>query len=264
LLPKDLLVELPDLLIDPKVKDPRLWYKGKHHYSDPHGKFIFTWGASPSYNVSFNTKMVKAEEIKSYADLLDPKWKGKIVSWSPARTGTAASTVPMYLNPKIGEKWFRRWINEMDIKFVRDSRQGAEWVAAGRYAIGMFGMSTQAKALEDQGFPIQAYLPHPMAEGQVLSASAANIYAIKNPPNPNARTLFINWALSKEAQELFIKTGQTSDSLRRDVSNKVIAPQYRIDPKADYIVPFADPEYIRRNREILKKLRRMVKAAPKK
>ncbi len=260
LLPKKLLVPLPGLLVDPKVKDPALWYKGKHHYSDPEGRYIFTWGASPSYNVSFNTKLVKPEEIKSYADLLDPKWKGKIVSWSPARTGTAASSIPMYLNPKIGEKWFRRWINEMDVTFVRDARQGAEWVAGGRFAIGMFGMSTQAKSLEDQGFPIQAYLPHPMAEGQVLSASAANVFAIKDPPNPNARTLFLNWALGKEAQELFIKIGQTMDSLRRDVSNSAIAPQYRIDPKADYDVPFTNPEYISRQKEIMKKLRRMVKA----
>ena len=264
LLPKKLLVPLTGLLVDPQVKDPKLWYNGKHYYSDPEGRYIFTWGASPSYNVSFNTKLVKPEEIKSYADLLGPKWKGKIVSWTPDRTGTAASTVPMFMNPKIGEKWFRRWIDEMDVAFVRDARQGAEWIASGRYAIGMFGMSTQSKALEDLGFPIQAYLPHPMAEGQVLSASAANIFAIKDPPNPNARTLFLNWALSKEAQQLFIKIGQTSDSLRRDVSNDVIAPQYRIDPKADYIVPFSNPEYIKRNREILKKLRRMVKSRGRK
>ena len=264
LLPKKLLVSLPELLLDPKVKDQSLWYKGKHHYTDPFGRYIFTWGASPSYNVSFNTKLVKPGEIKSYADLLDPKWKGKIVSWSPARTGTAASSIPMYLNPKIGEKWFRRWAEEMDVTIVRDARQGAEWVAMGRYAIGMFGISTQAKSLEDQGFPIQAYLPHPMAEGQVLSASAANIYAIKNPPNPNARTLFLNWALSKEAQSKFIKLGQTSDSLRRDVSNKVIAPQYRIDPKAKYFVSFSNPEYISRQKKIMKKLRGIVKKARKK
>ncbi len=259
--PKKLMVSLPELLIDPEVTNQKLWYKGKHHYTDPDKRYIFTWGASPSYNVSFNTNMVKAGEIKSYNDLLNPKWKGKIVSWMPYRTGTAASTVPMFLNPNLGEKWFRRWATEMDVTIVRDSRQGAEWVALGRYAIGMFGMSTQAKSLQDQGFPIQSYLPYPMAEGEVLSASAANLYAIKNPPNPNARTLFINWALSKEAQTLFIKTGQTSDSLRRDVDNKVIAPQYRIRPDRKYYVPFEDPAYVANNRIIMKKLRKIMKEA---
>ncbi len=259
--PKKLLVPLPKLLIDPQVTDQSLWYKGKHHYTDPDNRYIFTWGASPSYNVSFNTNMVKPDEIRSYKDLLNPKWKGKIVSWMPYRTGTAASTVPMFLNPNLGEKWFRRWATEMDVTIVRDSRQGAEWVAMGRFAIGMFGMSTQAKSLEDQGFPIQAYLPYPMAEGEVLSASAANLYAIKDPPNPNARTLFINWALSKEAQTLFIKLGQTSDSLRRDVDNKIIAKQYRIDPKRKYYVPFEDPAYVAKNKMVMRKLRQIMKDA---
>lgn len=261
LYPRKLLVPVKPLLMDPEVTNQKLWYKGKHHYTDPEGQLIFTWGASPSYNVSFNTNMVKPEEIKSYHDLLDPKWKGKIVSWVPYRTGTAASAVPMMMNPKIGEEWFRRWATEMNVTIVRDSRQGAEWVALGRYPIGMFGLSTQAKSLADQGFPIQAYLPHPMAEGEVLSASAANIYAIKDPPNPNAGALFINWALSKEAQTLFLKLGQTTDSLRRDVDNKIIAPQYRIRTDRDYYVPFSDPVYIRSQRKIIGKLRRIMKDA---
>jgi ABC-type Fe3+ transport system substrate-binding protein len=259
--PKKIMVSLPELLIDPQVTNQKLWYKGKHHYTDPQKRYIFTWGASPSYTVAFNTKMVKEGEIKSYKDLLNPKWKGKIVSWMPYRTGTAATTVPMFLNPNLGEKWFRRWANEMDVTIVRDSRQGAEWVAMGRYAIGMFGMSTQAKSMEDQGFPIQAYLPYPMAEGEVLSASAANLYAIKNPPNPNARTLFINWALSKEAQSLFIKIGQTSDSLRMDVDHKLIAKQYRFRSDRKYYIPFEDPAYIANNKMVLKKLRKIMKEA---
>ncbi len=264
LYPKKLLVPLPGLLLDPEVTDRSKWFNGKHHYTDPQGRYIFTWGASPSYNVSFNTKMVKADEIKSYQDLLNPKWKGKIVSWSPARSGTGASSIPMFLNPKIGETWFRRWAMEMDVTLVKDARQGAEWVALGRYAIGMFGISTQAKSLEDQGFPIQSFLPHPMAEGEVLSASAANIYVIKNAPHPNAMKLFLNWALSKEAQSLFIKLGQTSDSLRRDVSNDVISPQYRIRRDRDYFVAFSDPSYISKQRSIMKKIRKIMKSAPRK
>ena len=82
------------------MKNPKRWYQGKHHYTDPHGRFIFTWGASPAYVVAINTNLVKPEQIKSYWDLLDPKWKGKIVARSPARRGAAASSVPMLLNPK--------------------------------------------------------------------------------------------------------------------------------------------------------------------
>jgi iron(III) transport system substrate-binding protein len=109
LIPNKALASLPELLIDPEVTNTANWYRGRHYYTDVEGRYIFTWGASPTYNVAYNTKMVDPNEIKSYADVLNPKWKGKIVSWSPAREGTGASSVPMFLNPKIGEQWFRRW-----------------------------------------------------------------------------------------------------------------------------------------------------------
>ncbi len=261
LVPNKALAPFPELLVDPEVNDRSLWFQGKHHYTDPEGRYIFTWGASPTYNIAYNTKLVDPNEIKSYADLLDPKWKGKTVSWSPAAQGTAGTTVPMFMNPKIGEQWFRRWATEMDVTIVSDARQGAEWVALGRFAIGMFGLATQAEALADQGFPIKGYMPHPMAEGEVLSASAANIMVMDRAPNPNAAKLFINWALSKEAQALFVKATEKTDSLRTDVPNDVLERQYRIDPHANYIVPFSDPEYINKQDEMLAKMKKIMQEA---
>ncbi len=261
LVPNKAVMPLPELLIDPAVTDQSLWYRGKHHYTDPEGRYIFTWGASPSSNLAYNTKLVDPNEIHSYADLLNPKWKGKIVSWSPASQGAGAGTVPMFLNPKIGETWFRRWATEMKVTIVTDSRQGAEWVALGRFAIGMFGLGTQAESLKDQGFPIKDFLPHPMAEGEVLSASAANIMVMDKAPNPKAAQLFVNWALGKEAQTLFIKTSGKMDSLRTDTPKDILEPQYRIDPTADYIVPFSDPEYINTQDEVLVKLKKIMQDA---
>jgi ABC-type Fe3+ transport system substrate-binding protein len=167
----------------------------------------------------------------------------------------------MYLNPKIGETWFKRWAREMNVTIVTDARQGAEWIALGRFAIGMFGMSTQAEALKYQGFPISDYLPHPMEEGQVLSASAANIMVMDKAPNPHAAQLFVNWALSREGQATFIKAAEKTDSLRTDVPNDVIEPQYRIDPKANYYVAFTDREYIERKSEITGRLKTIMQEA---
>lgn len=261
LVPNKALASFPELLIDPEVKDLGKWYKGKHYYTDPEGRYIFTWGASPTYNLSYNTKLVDPREIKSYADVLNPKWKGKIVSWSPAAQGTGGTSVPMFMNPKIGEQWFRRWAAEMDVTIVSDSRQGAEWVALGRFAIGMFGLDTQAAELKNQGFPIEEFLPHPMAEGEVLSAGAANIMVMDRAPNPNAAKLFVNWALSRDAQEIFIEAAKDVDSLRTDVPNDVLDPQYRIDRNTNYIVPFSDPEYINSQEVILATLKKIMQEA---
>jgi ABC-type Fe3+ transport system substrate-binding protein len=264
LLPNGVLSPLKPLLVDPEVKNPKRWYQGKHHFTDPEGRYIFTWGASPAYTVAINTNLVKPSEIKSYWDLLDPKWKGKIVARSPARRGAAASSVPMLLNPKIGKKWFERWVDEMDVTIVRDSRQAVEWLALGRYAIGMFGLGTPAEEMAKQGFPLLPYLPHVLKEGEMLSASAANIMAVDKAPHPNAQKLFINWALSKEGQKLFITIGQTSDSLRVDVPQSVIAEQYWIKPDRKYYIGFSDPRFINEQRKHLKTLRKIMKKARKK
>ena len=261
LYPNKALARFDELLVDPDVTDASKWFQGKHHYTDPEGRYIFTWGASPTYNVAYNTKLVDPNEIKSYADLLNPKWKGKIVSWSPAVEGTGASSVPMFMNPKIGEEWFRRWATEMNVTIVTDARQGAEWVAIGRFPIGMFGLNTQSESLKDQGFPIKDYLPHPMAEGEVLSSSAANLMVMDRAPNPNAAKLFVNWALSKAGQTAFIKASEKMDSLRTDTSKDFLEIQYRIQPNANYIVPFSDPVYIDKQDEMLASMKKIMQDA---
>lgn len=261
LLPNNALAPIDSLLVHPEVTAKSLWFNGRHYYVDPEGRYILAWGASPVHQFSYNTNLVDPADIKSYWDMLDPKWKGKIVSWSPAAQGTAATSVPMFLNPKIGEEWFRRWANEMDVTIVSDPRQGAEWVAMGRFPIGMFGLNTQADALDRQGFPIKGYLPHQMEEGNIISSSAANIMVMDKAPNPNAAKLFVNWALSREAQQLFVEVGETTDSLRSDIDDSVIAEQYRLYSDRDYIVAFAEPEYVNRQSEILSKMQNIMREA---
>ncbi len=260
LVPNKALQSFPELLIDPEVKDTSAWFQKKHHYSDPEGRYIFTYAASPNTPFSYNTKMVKPEEFKSFWDFLDPKWKGKIVSWSPGDQGTAPNSLSLYLNPKVGEDWFRRWAKEMDVTIVKDARQGAEWVALGRFPIGMFGLSTQAELLSKQGFPIDS-MDLNMIEGDALVASASNLMVMDKAPHPNAAKLFVNWALSKEGQTLFIKLQESMDSLRTDIPKDLIEERYRIRPDRDYLVTFTNPDYINRQGEFITKLRQIMQEA---
>jgi ABC-type Fe3+ transport system substrate-binding protein len=264
LLPNKMLTPLKPLLIDPDVTDPKRWYKGRHYFTDPVGSYILTWGASPGYIFAINTNLVKPEEIKSYWDIFNPKWKGKIVARSPASRGASSLSVPMLINPKVGRKWFERWASEMDVTIIRDSRQAVEWLATGRFAIAMFGLGTPAQQIAKEGFPVLPYLPHVMKEGETLANFAANIMAMERPANPNAQKLFINWALSKEGQSLFVKTGKTTDSLRVDVPRSLVAPQYQIKPDRDYYISFADPKFINEQRKHLKTLGKIMKKARKK
>lgn len=262
--PAKALTPLDVLLIDPDVKDLTKWFKGRLHFSDPDGKYILAWGASPSHVFVYNTNLVKAGELSSYEDILNPKWKGKIVGRSPAETGSAATSVPMLLHPRIGEQWFRRLMTDMDMTFVRDSRQGAEWVAMGRFAIGLFGLNTPGGDLEKQGFPFKAYPNEFMKEGEILSASAANIMVMDQAPNSKAGQLFVNWFLSKEGQTLVSRASESSDSLRTDVPNDVVSEEFRILKDRDYFMPFSESKtYSTEQRELLKVLRGLVKNAGK-
>ena len=90
-----ILEPIKPLLLLPEVVDTSAWYEGKHHYDDPENRFIFVFEGTPrSGEITFNTKIVNPSEIKSFWELLNPKWKGKIVSWTrccPARSARRRS-----------------------------------------------------------------------------------------------------------------------------------------------------------------------------
>ena len=261
LIPNKVLASIPELLIDPEVTDLSKWYKGRHYYTDPDQRYVFVFGAQPIHVVSFNTKLVDPGEIRSYRDLLDPKWKGKMVSWNPAAQGAGASAVGMYLHPRIGEEWFKRWASEMNVTMVGDARQGAEWLALGRFHLGIFGVATQAETMRSEGFPVQGYLPHAMSEGEILTVSATNIMVMDRARNPKAAQLFVNWLLTRDVQQKLITIAQRADSLRTDVDSSILEPAYRRKSDADYFVPFVEPRYQNEQSAIFKRIGDILKDA---
>src|SRR5437016_2727911 len=83
-----ILEPVKPLLLLPEVLDTAAWYESKHHYDDPENRYIFVFEGTPrSGEITYNTKLVNSSEIKSYWDLLNPKWKGRIVSVDPLVSG---------------------------------------------------------------------------------------------------------------------------------------------------------------------------------
>ena len=84
----------------PEVSDPSRWYGGRHWYADPENKYIFMFeGTIVSTGLSVNTKLVSAEEINSYWDLLQPKWRGKLLGQDPRGVALSTPVLILYHRP---------------------------------------------------------------------------------------------------------------------------------------------------------------------
>ncbi len=82
----DVLDQIEPALLLPEVTDPGAWMGGGIYWVDTERtQFLFGGGVGPY--ILINTSMVKPEEIKSMHDLLNPKWKGKIVMYDPTTPG---------------------------------------------------------------------------------------------------------------------------------------------------------------------------------
>ena len=83
---------LTPLLVLPEVVDASLWWEGKQLYVDPERKHIFVnEGSVSGFTITYNSQLAKAAEFKSNWDMLQPKWKGKIVSLDARDPGFGAS-----------------------------------------------------------------------------------------------------------------------------------------------------------------------------
>jgi hypothetical protein len=86
----------------PEIKDESKWWQGKHQYADPEGKYIFVpFGSVYIQLVGYNTDLVKPSEFKSYWDVLDAKWKGKIAVIDPRSPRAREGARLVYYHPEL-------------------------------------------------------------------------------------------------------------------------------------------------------------------
>jgi len=207
-------------LVLPEVVDQSKWWKGSHRYIDEEGQYLLAFNSVALPFVGYNSKLVHPDEFKSYWDLLNPKWKGKIVGYDPT-LGSAVDTalVFFYSHPQLGPGYLRRLLSEMDLTTSRDGRQITDWLGAGRYAISMFTTVGRIR-LDDakaQGLPVDWFGPRNLKEGVPLSTSTGNVGLLNRAPHPNAAKILVNWLLTREAQIAYQNIFRDKDSLRIDI-----------------------------------------------
>jgi iron(III) transport system substrate-binding protein len=151
--------------------------------------------------IAYNTNMVKAEEApKSFADLLDPKWKGKIVKAHPGYSGTIM-TATYQMQRDLGWGFFEQ-LAKQNIMQVQSSADPPKKLDLGERAVMADGNEYNIFQMREAGRPVA---PVYATEGSPLIIGPNGIF--KSSPNPNAAKLFQSFALGREAQQLIVDVG---------------------------------------------------------
>jgi len=246
-------------LILPEVTDTSKWYGGKHWYADPENKYIFMFeGTIVTTGLSINTKLVSADEIKSYWDLLQPKWKGKLLAQDPRGAALLTPVLILYHRAGLGADFVRRLYTETEITLFRDRRQGTNWLATGKFPV--CHLCREIDKAAQQGLPVVDIAPDNLKEGGTIGGGGSSVLALINrAPHPNAAKVFINWYLSRQGQTVWQnvmnkKEVEASDSMRIDISkDDVLADGKRAAGREYSVIGFLDPEPVQKLlQEILK------------
>lgn len=225
-------------LILPEVVDESKWWRGKHMYLDDEDRYIFAFNGAVRSWFAYNTQLVNPKEIKSYWDLVNPKWKGKIVGLDPASSGAGAPLRFLYYHPELGQEFIKRLLNEMEITVSRDMRQITDWLGTGKFAISVLTAvsRTGLDEAKKQGLPIDWFGPKTFKEGAPLNSASGNVGLLNRAPHPNAAKIALNWLLSREAQIAYQKLGAEADSLRMDIPKDDVGPDSRRVEGVKFIV----------------------------
>jgi iron(III) transport system substrate-binding protein len=218
----------------PEVKNPAGWYNSTHTYADAKGQYVFMMQGNVNTNLAaYNTKLTKPDGLASYLDLLNPKWKGKMVAYDPRARGHVPSVRNIYYNPKLGAEFFRRFFGEMDVTIARDQRLMIDWVAQGKFLLSVFSSNTDVQDARKKGLPVD--LIDAPDDESYMSGGFGFVAVVHKAPHPHAAKVFLNWLLSKDGQ---LKWQEKSDnnSLRTDIPKNMLS-----DPAA---VPKANGRYM--------------------
>ena len=182
------------------------------NYRDPDGLFATSrvWLSA----IAYNTNLVKAEEApKSFADLLDPKWAGKMVKGHPAYSGTIM-TATYQMVRELGWDYFEKLARQRVMQ-VQSSTDPPKKLQLGERAVMADGNDYGIVLLREAGQPVEPVYP---AEGAPTISGPTGIFA--SAPHPNAAKLFQAWLHTRQTQQFF--TDFTAQySVHAQVTSKV-------------------------------------------
>jgi iron(III) transport system substrate-binding protein len=191
--------------------------------------------------IAYNTNLVKKEDApKSFRDLLDPKWKDKLVKAHPAYSGTIMNST-FEVARDLGWDYFVK-LAAQNVMQVQSATDTPKRISVGERAVMVDGAGYLVIRYKEAGQPVEIVYPE---EGTPLATGPSAVF--KGAPNPNAARLFQNWMHSREAQQLLV------DYARQYSPHSQTVEKPGIRKLADIKLMKEDPEGILTQAEAVKK-----------
>ncbi len=202
------------VIFRPDVLDDKAWREGfDGQFMDTDRQLAFSYMMDVNHNVSIDTRQVGPDEIKGVRDLLDPKWKGRLMITDVRVGSTFLSSQAIRNNFPDGDEIVRKLLVDQQPTFLRDVRQRAEHIVRGKSPIALGVTYAGLQEFREQGVAGHVkYLDIPEMDYVV----SWTVLLYNKAPHPNAARLFINWLLTKEGQVTWNKP-VPSNSARTDV-----------------------------------------------
>ena len=141
-------------------------------------------------------KVPAADRPKRWADLTQPKYKGKMVMADPSFTSLLVTITGMLAKTQ-GWGFFEK-LRQNDILLVQGNQQVSDMVKRGERVIAVGADAAYVGEVKKTGLPVSTLYPE---DGAFIIPSPSSV--VKNSPNPNAAKAFADFMLSKTVQELF-------------------------------------------------------------
>jgi iron(III) transport system substrate-binding protein len=168
-------------------------------HRDPDG--LYATVRSSLCVIAYNTELVKHEEApKNFADLLNPKWKGKLVKAHPSYSGTIITSTYQMVR-ELGWPYLEK-LAQQQVLQIQSATDTPKKIVLGERPVMADGNESNVLLLKEAGMPIEVVYAE---EGTPSIVQPSAVFA--SAPHPNAARLFQNYLFSVEGQELFVHLG---------------------------------------------------------
>ncbi|MGP5346264.1 extracellular solute-binding protein [Psychrobacter celer] len=171
-------------------------------YRDPKGQWT---GLSLRARTTFyDPSKVSADQLSTYADLADPKWKGKLCLRTSKKVYNQSLVASMieHLGAEKTEEIIRGWVDNLATDVFSDDTSMLEAIAAGQCEVGIANSYYYGRILDEKpNFPVKIFWANQGTTGTHVNVSGAGVVA--GSDNPDGTLKLIEWLSSDEAQGIY-------------------------------------------------------------